>query len=162
MIGKMNIDIEKLKEFLKKAKQNTYASENKSKKREDGAKCFRFSNSSYEYEDVYFGSNKFAGQEIVKYNGVLIWSMVYYGGIIKDVLTEDALYNRYLKKFLSKVDEIPARGQNQQKDKNGNDEIIYNNLNIGDKDITHFRGREFITYNGKTIYELFYAGGIIK
>ena len=87
------VDEEKLKEFLKKAKQNTYAHGNKPQKREDGKDFFTFSDAGFEYIDVYFGGKKFSGQEIVKQNGIVIWSMVYYGGIVKDILTEDALYN---------------------------------------------------------------------
>jgi len=158
------MDIKKLKEFLVKAKKSTYANnKNKPQKRSDGARVFSFVSAEFEgfkYEDIYFGSSKFVGQEVVWHNGIVIWSMVYYGGIVKDVLTQDTLFNRYLKKFLSKPDEIPARGEDQQIEKNGNDKVIYTN-HIQRKDPTHFNGREFISYNGNEIYELFYAGGIV-
>ena len=159
------VDVTKLKEFLKKAKRNTYAGGKRPEKKGDGSDIFKFTSSDFEgfaYEDVYFGDKKFSGQEIVKHNGVIVWTMVYYGGIIKEILTEDTLYNRFLKKFLSNLDGILARGQDSQTAKNGNDIIIYHNINTENKDIRHFRGREFVLHNGKIIYELFYSGGIIE
>jgi hypothetical protein len=161
----MKINMEKLKKFLQEAKKSTYASGNSPKKREDGAKVFKFVNSDFEgfeYEDAYFGGERFAGQEIVKQNGILIWSMVYSGGIIKNILNKDILYNRFLKTFLLKMDNIPARGEDSQIGKNGHNKVIYHNPHTGKKDMQHFKGREFISYNGEIVYELFYSGGIIK
>ena len=82
--------------------------------------------------------------------------------IVKDILTEDTIYSRYLKKFLSTTDKIPDRGEDEQIDKNGDIKVIYYNPNSNNKNIEHFNGREFIVYNGKTVYELFYAGGMIE
>jgi len=159
------MDANKLAEFLAKAKKGTYASGQRSQKRGDGADVYKFASADFEgfeYEDVYFGGRKFSGQEMVRYNGVVVWSMVYYGGVLKEVLTEDTLYNRFLKKFLSNLDNIPARGADQQMEKNGDDKIIYCNPHTDTKDIKHFRGKESITHNCDTIYELFYSGGMIE
>jgi len=101
------------------------------------------------------------GQEIVKYKEKVVWSIVYYGGIIKDVLSKDAVYG-YLRIFLSDSDDIPARGKDGQVKPNGNSKIIYHNRLRGGEDIKHFSGREFIMYDNDMIYELFYSGGIVE
>ena len=58
------MEINELKQFINKAKENTYASGKKSEKREDGADCYKFTHSDFngfEYEDVYYGNRKFSG-----------------------------------------------------------------------------------------------------
>lgn len=57
----------KLLDFILKAKKSTYAgAENDSKNiLNDGSKEFIYAEDNYSYRDRYFGSDPFAGQEVI-------------------------------------------------------------------------------------------------
>jgi hypothetical protein len=104
-----------LKKFLLKAKKSTYAgAEGDSKKiLSDGSKEFVFTEGIYSYRDCYFGSNPFAGQEIVFSNCKAIWVMNYRGYILDKTISEKEVYS-FLKQALMEISEIkPFRGPSE-------------------------------------------------
>jgi len=146
----------KLKEFLKRAKITTYASDGKLSVLEDGSKELIYEEKEFKYRDMYFGFNPFIGEEIVFKNNKAIWGMNYYGFISSNVVSAKQVYE-FLKKALRKVtDNQPYRGPGKLKE----GEFEYTNNVRGSVD--NFTGTEIIYYKGKEVYILNYYGGIIK
>lgn len=147
-----------LKDFLIKAKINTYASngENGEKELEDGSKELIYENDNWKYRDRYFGFNSFIGEEIVFEDGKAIWGMNYSGKIISDKIDSKQIY-QFLKEALQLVNnENPFRGPiNFQKI----DWIYKNEIN---GTINDFNGKESIYFLQEKVYELIYNGGFIE
>lgn len=150
--------MDKLKEFLVKAKINTYATsgENREETLENGGKRLVFKDGIFYYQDIYYGFNPFSGQEVVWKNKELIWSMNYYGLILSKNISIKDIYE-FLKKALQKVPlNLPFRGPANFKE--GDFEYI-NDIN---GDINKFRGKEKILFKEKEVYNLDYYGGFVK
>jgi len=81
------IDIQNLKEFLVKAKKNTYASGDKSKKiiESDKSTTLIFIDGDFKYHDNYFGGEPYGGREVVFFKDEPVYMMVYYGLVDKKV-----------------------------------------------------------------------------
>jgi hypothetical protein len=146
-----------LRDFLVKAKVNTYASSNDEREGifEDGSKELIYEEGEWKYRDSYFGFNSFIGEEIVWKNGKVVWGMNYYGTIISNKADAKQIY-RFLKKAMLLVKkERPFRGPTnfQEGEWNYKDE---NNSTI-DK----FDGIETIHFQNEKVYELKYHGGAI-
>ena len=79
-----------LLDFIKKAKQATYASESSvEKKGEDGGKNYKVEEGDWTYTDTYFGNLVDCGQERIYENGKVIWMMAYRGGTLEKYDPED-------------------------------------------------------------------------
>ena len=158
-----------LNKFLVEAKRNTYASDGESReiKLFDGGRELIFENGIYKYRDRYYGSNPFSGQEVVWQNEIPIWSMNYYGQIIKETyktisgsvqrkITIDEIYD-FLKKALRNVSvDSPYRGPSK---------FEFENLNYFRDfwgDLEMFRGKEFINNINTKVYCLYFHGGLIQ
>ena len=151
-----NGTMDKLQDFLVKAKQNTYANEKtKEIKIKGGGKLLSFSEGGFHYQDKYFGTNPFSGEEIVLEDGKVIWVMNYYGKIL--VKLEPGKVYKFLKKALMKINKNkPFRGPK----KFSEGEFSY--INNVDGDLTLFKGVEKIFLRKKKIYFCYYHGGSIK
>ena len=144
-----------LAQFLITAKKNTYAA-GITENVVDDAKESVYEQDEYSYKDRYYGTSQFSGEEIVKENGVVIWSMNYYGGLLVNNVEEGKI-NTFLKKALLKVPlDIPFRGPKKFIDK----DFKYENNVSGN--IRNFKGTECIFYKKIKVYSLEYHGGIIK
>lgn len=146
-----------MKDFLVKAKKNTYASfkVRMQKRLEDGSKEFLFKEGNFIYRDRYFGSKKFVGEEIVFKNEKAVWSMNYFGGMLSEDISSKNTYN-FLKKTLMQVSiERPFRGPKFFEE----GDFIYKDKSVGGVD--NFSGTEEIFYKGNKIYELKYHGGFV-
>ena len=140
-----------MKAFLIKAKLNTYASQQNEIIKEDGSRELTFQEGKYSYQDIYFGSNPFIGQEIVFEKNKPIWGMNYYGQA-KTI----AVY-QFLKEALRQVTEdLPFRGPEEF----SREDWQYKNQVEGD--LNFFKGKEQIFHQGKLVYELEYSGGKIE
>ena len=142
----------KLREFLVKAKKATYANEKvKEIKIKGGGKVLTFSKGKFRYQDKYFGTNPFYGEEIVLLNRKVIWIMNYCGQAKnKEVYT-------FLKKSLKRVEKNkPFRGPTKFKE----GKFEYTNKVLGNME--GFIGEEKITKNKKQIYGGHYHGGFVK
>ena len=154
--------MEKLLEFLKEAKKETYAnvSVEKVTPSRKGSSDYEYSNGSMTYHDTYFGGTNFIGEEVVyEEDNTPIWGMNYYGVTLDKDLSEEAM-DKALRPALMQVgsdDTIPVRGPKEYI----NGEFKYSFTVTGD--IYSFEGVEIITKNGKEVYILKCHGGkIIK
>lgn len=147
--------ITELAEFLFKAKRSTFAGKGKRTVTRMGYKKYSYRERNWKYIDIYYGSLKDIGQEIVWYKQKPFWGMNYFGGTtinkelegIFDFLKE-CLYNLHL--------EFPIRGPSIWI----HHPFLYVNLHRGD--ITNFKGTEYIFKKTQLIYTKLYHGGIIK
>jgi hypothetical protein len=101
-----------LVQFLLDAKKSTYAGAKGDGKTiaADGSIEFNYSDDVYTYRDRYFGSDPFAGEEVVFSNGKAIWIMNYRGYILDKTVNGEEVYG-FLKKSLMEVPEdAPFRG----------------------------------------------------
>ncbi len=146
-----------LREFLVKAKVDTYSSGRLTNKiNKDGAKEFIFQEDNYLYTDKYFGTNPFFGQELVFEDEKFIWGMNYYGFSESFEVTSKDIYI-FLKLALKNVKEDePYRGPRYFKDGD------YQYFNEPKGNLERFVGVERIDYKEKTVYRCEYHGGLIK
>lgn len=152
------MDLEKLSEFLVKAKINTYASVGETEEEVfvGGGKELKFEEGEFKYRDKYFGSEFFIGEEVVFQNGKAIWGMNYYGGDMSDIISSRIVY-KFLKEALKKVTtDKPFRGPDNFK----KDDFEY--INKVEGTVERFTGEEIILYKGELIHKVNYQGGLIK
>jgi hypothetical protein len=144
-----------LKEFLVRAKRATYANENAREKKIKGkGKLLMYSNRGLFYQDKYFGTNPFSGEEIIIKEGKVVWIMNYYG---KTISKNSSKVYKFLRKALRKVDEDkPFRGPANFKE----DDFRY--INRFEGKIDSFCGVEKISYKNRAVYFCYYHGGFVK
>lgn len=158
----MNVSLAELRLFLVEAKSQTYAAEDRSAAAPPllrGSQRFAYQKGSWLYEDAYFGSTYFAGQEVVYYLEQPVWSMVYAGGIILSALSAEEIQAIYafLRTALRRIEpENPYRGPAffQQG--------LYAYETLPHGELARFWGSEVILRQGITIYTLHYAGGLLR
>ena len=141
-----------IKEFIIKAKQNTYAGKNNQvESSRDGSIDYEYCEGDYKYRDSYVGSKYFSGQEIVWVKGKPYWSMNYVGKVFDEPFSGD-----FLKDALKKCTiETPYRGPALYEDGD------YTYLCNVEGNFEWFEGRELIFFKNKQIYELKFHGGIL-
>src|SRR3989344_982930 len=84
-LGKLEIDLEELRDFIVEGKKNCYAGNGEEVILTDGSKRLRFQEGNFYYEDSYAGYYQAPGRELVRWkrkNGQRIWQMSYSGGMI--------------------------------------------------------------------------------
>jgi hypothetical protein len=157
---------EELMDFIRKAKQSTYASSFSIPKRtEGGGKKYTVTKGDWVYTDEYFGDLVDSGQERVYEKGVLIWVMAYRGGLYSlrdnpfEDVEEDNMANEafdFLKKCLKEAPaEFPARGP----EKFIQGDFVYENKWEGE--IDSFVGTEFIHFKNEKVCFRNYLGGMV-
>jgi len=145
-----------LAEFLVLAKTNTYAKGTKEKRLSDGSKELVYADGEWEYKDTYSGEEYFLGKEIVLFNGKIVWTMDYSGGMLAKEFDRKKTY-AFLRKALLCVNlEKPFRGPESYSE----NEFEYKNRVEGGLD--RFSGEELICFAKKNVYSLKYGGGLIK
>jgi len=152
------VEFKEFKNFLARAKINTYPSggEEKEKILPDGSKELKFRHKDFYYRDRYFGFNPFIGEEVVFYQRKAIWGMNYYGRVISEKIPAKKIYS-FLKEALRKIPkEKPFRGPSAFK----KGEFKYLNKSKGR--VKEFKGEEKIYYKGKLVYKLTYCGGLAR
>ena len=156
----MNFDSEELAEFLVKAKTQTYAGDgHKVEPQRPGFKEFEFSDGDWNYRDSYAGFYSAPGQEVVRFQGEPVWTMVYSGGMRPKYQGQEDFSRQtfaFLKKALLGVGKSqPFRGPG--KFHFGGFEY----LNIVEGDVTDFHGVEKIFHDGDEVFRQNYIGGLI-
>jgi len=147
-----------LEAFIVRAKSATYVGSGAhSLSHRPGSHDLEFHDSDYAYLDSYFGSADFIGEEVVYYQDRPAWAMNYYGRILQPGRITAAQAGQVIKesltclyregRFLGGFEHVTGLG-------------VYHDSNQGD--FTSFTGREWITIEGETVYELHYHGGLIK
>ncbi len=148
-----------LLDFIIEAKKNGYGNKKAKRKKVIGSgKVITYKKRDFEYKDIYFGSEKFIGQEIVLKNKKVIWLMNYSGKVIneKGRQNQEKIY-QFIQDVLMKVDKKSIfRGPKKYK----KGKLRYKNEFKGN--INFFVGKEKIFYEKKLVYILFYHGGNVK
>jgi hypothetical protein len=121
-----------------------------------GSHDLKFSEGDWSYLDSYFGGRDFIGEEVVYYQGKPVWAMNYYGRILRTDLITPAQAGQVIKASLSKM---YLEGRFLGGFEYQHEGFTYTDTSEGE--VTSFRGREFISQIGETVYELFYHGGVI-
>ena len=143
----------KITAFLIRAKQATYAGKGaETAAARPGSHDLVYREGSLMYYDTYLGGDRFTGEEALWISDVPHWSMNYAGRVTGENFSGD-----FLKEALLHVpEEKPYRGP----DEYAGGDYVYRCGTDGSFD--WFQGRETIDYRGKTIYECFFHGGIIR
>lgn len=143
------MEVNKVKEFLIKAKRNTYAAnKGKCESCRTGSMDFRYEEGEFVYLDSYLGSEEFIGEEAVWQNGRAVWGMNYCGRVTGEHFSGEFLDEALLRCSM----EIPYRGP-----------LVYQNGKYVyhckvDGDFEWYHGCEEIYYDGKKIYECYFHG----
>lgn len=163
-LGKLEIDLEELGNFLVIAKKNGYAGGEEKKREVDGSKTFTFQEGNFHYTDNYAGSYQAPGNEIIRWqreDGQRIWQMSYSGGMLPKFWGDEKLSHltfEFLKDALMEVNsKFPFRGP---KIYCGID-FIYKAKVKGN--IQRFSGKEEI-FNRKSLVTVFsqdFIGGLV-
>lgn len=150
---KKAVNLERLKEFISEARQNTYAGgyTPSDAPRLVGSSQFDFQKGDYAYRDIFFnGDKKFIGQEVVYLNSKPVWGVNYIGNTI------GKLEANFLKQSLLKLSEKCRFGEVCEYEKR---EFKYQDQGQGN--LGEFSGQEQIFVEGKSVYKLNYQGGLI-
>ncbi|MEK6935126.1 MAG: DUF5680 domain-containing protein [Nanoarchaeota archaeon] len=168
-LGKLEIDLQELAEFIAEAKRNTYAGDGHEERVVDDSRILVYQKGDFHYTDNYDGHFQAGGNEIVRWqnqDGQRIWYMSYLGGMKGEFFIDDGLVEKvfdFLKKVLKQVTpQMPFRGPGYFIE----DGLLY--ISRTDGDIRRFSGKEQIfqtSDSGTSLYlpELFsydYIGGL--
>ena len=143
-----------LQQFLYLANARGYGnSEVNEEKLPNGENIIHFRNGDFEFKDVYYGGEPYAGQEVIFANGRAVWAMQYRGRIEPD---EDfAPIYAFLGKVLTGTKIGLPRGIDGTREK----EFSYDFKMDGDLD--EFSAHETISRSGKIIYSADFLGGLV-
>ena len=122
-----------------------------------GSHDLQFHEGDWVYHDCYFGENDFMGEEIVYYQGRVVWGMNYFGRIIQPEKITSADAGAIIRQSLSKMYQT---GRFLGGFKNDVGKFTYTDTNEGDP--LYFKGWEWIDIRGEIVYALDYHGGLIK
>lgn len=154
-----------MKEFLIRAKKNTYANGAASKVNSSrvGSKDYHYTEivngKEMTYHDTYFGGEKFIGEEVVYIDNKPYWAMNYYGFTLKEELSEETMDNA-LRPALMQVGVDESVLQLRGPGKFENNGYTYTFEQEGN--IENFIGVEKNYKDKELIFELKCHGGIIK
>jgi hypothetical protein len=157
-IEKLSMDMQELNSFIVRAKAATYVGggDHVPSCRPD-SHDLKFSENDWSYLDSYFGGRDFIGEEVVYFTGRPVWAMNYYGRILRDDLISPVQAGEVIKASLSRM-YLEGRFLGGFAHTEG--EFTY--LDTSEGDCSNFAGKEIISCNGITAYELVYHGGLIK
>jgi hypothetical protein len=149
--------LKELNKFIVRAKSVTYVGNGQPVPScRTGSHDLRFEVGEWVYLDSYFGGRDFIGEEVVYHLGIPAWAMNYYGHILRRDLITPAQAGQVINASLSKMyleDRFLGGFEHQHEG------FTYRDSSEGST--ASFRGRESISRAGKTVYELFYHGGLI-
>ena len=150
--------IQKLLDFILRAKQATYVGSGKKLlPYRLGSHDLQFFEDDWAYHDSYVGENDFMGEEIVYFRGKPVWGMNYFGRIIDPERITSAEAGAMIKQSLSKM-YLSGRFLGGYNHSSG--QLTYTDTNDGDP--LYFTGKEWIEKNGEIVYTLVYHGGLIR
>ena len=150
--------LDELEAFIVRAKRRTYVG--------DGARLLSYRQGSHDlqhaegdfvYHDCYFGGSDFVGEEVLYWRGKPVWAENYFGRIIDPALISPERAGQVIKSSLTRMyaeDRFLAGFEATDGD------CTYHDTSTGDA--TWFQGREWIELAGRTAYELYYNGGLIR
>ena len=149
-------------DFLISAKVHTYASQGGRTNAPSllpGSHQLEYRRGEMLYLDIYFGGDFFVGQETVFFQDRAIWCMGYAGGVLDKeaagLATED-LYSCLRHALLQVQAARPYRGPRLYQE----GAFTYQDQSQGS--FERFSGQETISFQGSTVFELHYHGGLIR
>lgn len=157
----MTIDVgeQELVAFLVEAKRRTYAAQGDEASVAPllpGSRQLEYGEGRWFYRDIYFGSDRFVGQETVYADGNPVWAMCYAGGVVGSAVDAAQAY-AFLRRALRAVTPAyPYRGPRTF----GEGPYLYTNESRGG--VERFWGVEVIARGGQPVYELRYSGGLLR
>jgi hypothetical protein len=144
--------------FIIRAKKATYVGNGvKLPASRPGSHELAYTEGDFTYRDSYFGGTDFIGQECVWRQETPIWSMAYYGYILRPDLVTGEQAAMLLRAALSQPQ---SQGRLLDNLQFSADKMQYAIASEGT--VEHFRGRETITVQGTLAYALDYFGGKIR
>ena len=150
--------LDQLNAFIVRAKASSYVGQGpKSLSYRPGSHDLQFHDGDFSYLDSYFGGTDFIGQEVVYFRGKPVWAMNYYGRILEPSLITGAETGQIIQASLA---ELYRQGRFLGSFEHATDNGTYFDTNLGD--VASFTGREWITRDNVTVYDLVYHGGLIK
>lgn len=140
-------------DFLCTAKKSTYAGKGtETDSSRLSSHDLKYECGNLKYLDSYFGGKQFAGEEVLWFSNVPIWSMNYMGRVLKDSFSGD-----FLKECLLSIsNNYPYRGP----ELNIIGDYTYHCKVEGFFD--WFSGEEEIFYKKEKVYKCIFHGGNIK
>jgi hypothetical protein len=153
-----NLSLPDLHAFIVRAKAATYVGSGaKSPSCRPMSHDLKFDDGTWSYLDSYFGGTDFIGEEAVWFDGRPVWTMNYYGYILKPELITPAQAGQMIKASLSRM---YTENRFLGGFRHGEGEFTYFDTSEGD--FCRFTGREWIERGGVKAYELVYHGGLVK
>lgn len=147
-----------LNSFIVAAKRETYVGSGASADPlRPGSHDLEYSAGDFAYHDTYFGGADFVGEEIVYWRGRPIWAENYFGHILEPDLITAERTGQVIKSSLTLM---YAEGRFLGGFQAMDGDCDYQDASRGD--VAWFQGREWIDRAGKTAYELYYHGGLIR
>jgi hypothetical protein len=152
------IDLQLLHDFIVRAKSSTYIGGGKKLlPYRLGSHDLQFEDGDWAYHDSYLGESDFIGQEIVYFQGKIIWGMNYFGRILLPNLISAAQAGAVIKAGLSRMyAEGRFLGGFEYSDG------VYHYTDTSSGSVEFFTGKEWISRAGTIVYELVYHGGLVK
>ncbi len=139
-------------EFLALARRETYAiphGENLG----DGTEHMAFDRGQWRYRDRYAGQNPYGGQEMVRFEGRVVWIKNYLAEVISETCPSEEIY-RFQRLALGNPDpQHLMRGPAQFRD----GRFRYENRIEGD--LGRFHGEESIYFDDLMVYRMILHGG---
>lgn len=155
MIERLELSLDDLCAFLRRAKLATFAGEGPRSKRRF-IRMYRYEEDDWTYEDRYTGNLLDTGMEIVRLSGYPIWAMVYRGGMLAEKRDTSQEGFGFLKEALRLAPiEMPVRGP----DLYSRDEWQY--INSVQGEVVEFTGLERILLSKQEVYRRLYQGGLV-
>lgn len=147
-----------LEAFIVAAKRRTYVGDGANLlSYRQGSHDLQHSEGDFVYHDCYFGGTDFVGEEVVYWRGRPVWAENYFGRIIDPALISPERTGQVIKASLTKMyAENRFLGGFEATD----GDCAYHDTSTGDA--AWFQGREWIERFGRTAYELYYHGGLIR
>ena len=124
-----------------------------------GAAQLQFDRGLFAYRNIFFGFERFSGQETVHYDGRPIWGMGYSGGLINHYMWDlqpQWIYAVMRAALAQVTEDLPFRGPLSYEYYG----FEYSNHPLGH--LAEFLGEETIKYRGSLVYHLWYVGGFIR
>jgi hypothetical protein len=124
-----------------------------------GAAQLQYDRGLFAYRNIFFGFERFSGQETVHYDGRPIWGMGYSGGLINHYMWDlqpQWIYAVMRAALAQVTEDLPFRGPLNYEYYG----FEYSNHPLGH--LAEFLGEETIKYRGSLVYHLWYVGGFIR
>lgn len=153
--------MDELEKFIVKAKANGWVAAEAGGKRIPSSKIgsldITYEIGPFHYHDSFVGMSDFCGQEHVALSGEAVWSMAYYGHVLRPEAFSGKETATLLKQALAKM---YGEGRFLGGFYFRHGDLEYCDSNDGD--YRRFTGGEKILKEGEPVYELHYFGGLVR